>query len=105
MSGQNHAAEPIENRSIDRPTLSVIREMVGTLDTLTIAGQRHVMDKVVAFVDEQVRHATPRVSKRNRATLGEVMTQLRSESDRVFPDSARFAQRAESLIRLLGSIG
>ena len=93
-----------EHASVARK-LSVIREMLGTLDTLTIAGQHHLMDKVIAFVEGQVQQVAARVSKRNRATLADVMTQLRRESDLLFPDSTRFAQRAESLINLLVAIG
>ena len=85
--------------------LSVVREMLGTFDTVTIAGQRHVMDKVIAFVEEQIRHAGTHVSQRNQATLADLMTHIRSESERLSPDSARFAQRAESLISLLVAIG
>lgn len=85
--------------------LSVIREMLGTLDTLTIAGQHHDIDKVIAFVGGQVQRARTQVSGRNRTTLMDLMTQLRNESDRLFPDSTRFAQRAENLISLLVAIG
>jgi hypothetical protein len=84
---------------------SVIREMLGNLDTLTIAGQHHIIDKVIAFVDARVRQAATRASKRNSATLMDVMTQLRNESDRLSPDSTRFAQRAENLISLLVAVG
>lgn len=84
--------------------LSVIREMLGTLDTLTIAGQHHLMDKVIDFVEGQVRNAAPRLSARNRAVLMDLMTQLRNESDHLFPDSAQFAQSAENLVSLLVAI-
>ncbi len=85
--------------------LSVIREMLGTLDTVTIAGQHHLMDKVIAFVNGQLRRAPTCLSDRNRATLVDLITQLRGESDHLLPDAARFAQRAENLINLLTAIG
>jgi hypothetical protein len=84
---------------------SVIREMLGNLETVTIAGQHHVIDKVIAFVDARVRHAATRTNRLNRATLMDLMAHLRNESDCRFPDSTRFAQRAENLISLLVAVG
>jgi hypothetical protein len=37
--------------------LATIRQMLATLDTLTIAGRRHLMAKVLAFVDGQVQRS------------------------------------------------
>jgi len=37
--------------------LATIRQMLTTLDTVTIAGQRHLMTKVLAFVDGQVQRS------------------------------------------------
>jgi hypothetical protein len=115
MSASVHLADLVQDgrttdgrngeRALRLRQLSVVREMLGTLDTLTIAGQHYDIDKVIAFVDGQVRGAARRVSERNRATLMDLMTQLRDESVHRFPDSTRFAQRAENLISLLVAIG
>ena len=113
MSTSSHAVELVrEPPPHGRPSehallvqqLPVIREMLGTLDTLTIAGQRHVMQKVVDFVDTKTRVVAARMSHRNRATLFDLLTQLGKESERLVPDSARFARQAESLITLLGTV-
>ena len=46
-----------------------IREMLRTLDAQTIAGQHHVIDKVVAFVAPQIERAMLRLGPRNRRML------------------------------------
>jgi hypothetical protein len=113
MTAISHAIDFVRERPVDRrPSeaallarqLPVIHEMLGTLDTLTIAGQRHVMEKVVSFVDTKTRATGARMNDRNRATLFELLTQLRQESQRRVPDPLRFTHHAESLITLLGGI-
>ena len=85
--------------------IAVIREMLATFESLTVAGQRHVMEKVVSFVDARARGAAGRMSHRNRVTLSELLTQLQKESQRMMPDPCGFARRAENLIALLDAVG
>jgi hypothetical protein len=92
-------------RALLEGQLSVIREMLGMLDTITIAGQRHLMEKVVTFVEPHARAAVIRPSARRRDMLFELVVQLRKESERLVPDSARFTAHAENLIALLGVVG
>ena len=87
-----------------RLPLSVIREMLVMLDNLTIAGQRHLMEKVVHFVEEQVPRLTASVSRRNSATVATILEGLRRESDRLVPDVAAFSRGAESLLALMAAL-
>lgn len=87
-----------------RLPLSVIREMLVMLDNLTIAGQRHLMEKVVHFVEEQVPRLTVAVSRRNHAAVATILEGLRRESDRLVPDVAAFSRGAESLLALLAAL-
>ncbi|HLK89759.1 MAG TPA: hypothetical protein VKZ18_07690 [Polyangia bacterium] len=80
--------------------LAVAREMLVTLETLTNAGQRHLMAKVVTFIEGQVAEA-PAARGRQRATAAQLLAQLKRESDRPFPEVAAFRSRAEGLIGLL----
>lgn len=114
MSASGHAVDFVRERPDDRRygepallarQLPVIQEMLGVLDTLTIAGQRHVMEKVVSFVDTKTRAAAARMSNRDRATLFELLTQLRKESQRLVPDPLRFTRHAENLVALLRALG
>jgi hypothetical protein len=45
---------------------ATIREMVAMLDTITFAGQRHVMSKIVDFMDEHVRDVLLRLGPQTR---------------------------------------
>lgn len=87
-----------------RLPLSVIREMLVMLDSLTIAGQRHLMEKVVHFVEEQVPRLAVSVSRRNHAAVSTILEGLRRESDRLVPDVAAFSRGAESLLALLAAL-
>jgi hypothetical protein len=93
-----------DGRLLIAAELAVIREMLGTLESLTIAGQRHAMDKVVGFVGERAQGAATRVSPRNRTTLLDLLAELQKESQRMVPDSASFARHAENLIALLAAV-
>lgn len=80
--------------------LAVAREMISTLETLTNAGQRHFMAKVVIFIEGQVAAAGP-VSEDARDAALQSLEQLRRESARPLPDVVTFRNRADDLIGLL----
>jgi hypothetical protein len=75
--------------------------MLPTLETLTTAGQHHIMNKVVAFIDDQVDRMVRRASPGNQRMLAEQLVCLKRESDRLLPDVREFTRRAESLLALL----
>lgn len=81
--------------------LTVIREMLLMLDSLTIAGQRHLMEKVVRFAEEQLPRITSGVGRRNLSAVETIVNQLRRESERMVPNVVAFSRGAESLLALL----
>ncbi len=81
--------------------LTVIREMLLMLDSLTIAGQRHLMEKVVHFVEGRLPGVTTSLGRRNAGAIEAIVTQLRRESDRLVPDVTAFSRGAETLLALL----
>ena len=81
-----------------------IREMLRTLETLTSAGQRLSMRKIVDFVGQHVPRARQRVGHRNQKTLDDLLTWLREESDRALPDVIAFCRRVEDLLVLLTTL-
>ncbi|HVY41329.1 MAG TPA: hypothetical protein VHM31_25510 [Polyangia bacterium] len=81
--------------------LWVIREMLRMLDTATTAGQHHLMNKMIAFVEGQVEQVAAKAGGATRAALGGLMDQLKNDAHGLIPDSARFARHTESLIALL----
>ena len=81
--------------------LAVAREMLETLETLTNAGQRHLMAKVVTFVRGQVSAAA---RERPRAVAFQLLTELQRQSERPSPDLAAFRTVAETLLALLAPL-
>ena len=82
----------------------VVQEMLATLDTLTAAGQRHTMGKVVSFISDAIKRLGSSVSLRNRSTLTELLSRLAHESERRSPDVQRFRGSADSLLELLSDL-
>ncbi|HTB60747.1 MAG TPA: hypothetical protein VLC06_22910 [Polyangia bacterium] len=100
---------PVDLRTGSEPAslswqVSVLGDMVATLDTLTTAGQHHIIGKVLAVVRDQVRRAAPLVSRREREMLAGLVEEMARESGRVSPDLAVFTPRAERLIGLLALV-
>jgi hypothetical protein len=84
--------------------VSVLGDMVATLDTLTTAGQQHIIGKVLAVVRDQVQRAAPLVTRREREILAGLVEEMAHESDRVSPDLSVFTPRAERLFGLLALV-
>lgn len=82
-----------------------IREMLATLDTLTIAGQQHLMSRVAGFIEGQVTQAAQHVRGGNRRMLAEQLGLLKHEAGRPLPSVTAFRQRAENLLDLLNVPG
>lgn len=91
------------NISHERSMLGTIREMIGRLDSLTIAGQRHVMDKVVTALRAEITQAA-RTSERNRRAVVDHLGLLAAQSEGSWPDVRGFSLRAENLVALLSSL-
>ena len=99
LRGEVRAGMPLSRQ------IATIREMLSMLDTLTAAGQRHSMSKIVGFVDQHVGRTLDRIGARNGSTLTELSTWLRHESQRTLPDVATFRRRADDLLSLLVAVG
>jgi hypothetical protein len=84
--------------------ITVVQEMLSTVDTLTAAGQRHTMGKVVGFISGAIEGLGPSVGMRNRSTLTDMLSQLARESERRSPDTRRFCGSADGLLELLSNL-
>jgi len=111
MLSEGHAKPPAPARESAVPMaalfdeqVSVVREMFSALETCSVAGQRYVMSKVVAFMEGQTSRLFPGQGTRNRLALTDLVTSLRRESDRMVPDVSAFVGRAESLLCLLTTV-
>ena len=83
--------------------VSVVRQMLPTLQTLTAAGQQNIMSKIVTFTRDQAERARHGLSARNRRMLAELLGHLTHESERLSPGILAFSRRAESLLALIAA--
>ena len=90
-------------RSAAVPDLDVVREMIRTMETLTLAGQRHTMARIVAFIDQRATRCERTIGIHNRNMLEQLLEELTRESRRIFPDVRSFGSRAEALLGLLAA--
>jgi hypothetical protein len=84
--------------------IDTVREMLAMLETITIAGQRHVMEKVTVFAEARIGRVARRAGPAARRVLWEQLDCLRREAERIVPDVATFTRRAESLMALLSML-
>jgi hypothetical protein len=89
-------------KSLLERQLLVIQEMIADMDAQTGAGQRHTMDKIVAFLRSHVDGRT--VARRNGRELLQMVGQLEQEARRPAPDVCLFAKRADALVTLLSAM-
>ena len=75
-----------------------IEWMVRSLDTLTLAGQRHEVVKILGLLEAEIAHGWRSADRGLQA----VLAALRSEAKRLLPDVCSFAAQAEALIGMVG---
>ena len=91
----------LEDRSQVRSQLGIVREMLENIEVLTTPGQRHTMEKVVAFLQLKIGEGAFSVSLRNRRALSQSVERLAREAQRPVPDIRRFCDRAKPVVALL----
>jgi hypothetical protein len=84
----------------DKEQLAVVVEMMDSIDTLTIAGQRHMMMKVVRFLERQL--VLVRAGER-RPLVFRSLGRLAHEAERQTPNPRAFNRRAAVLVSLIRS--
>ncbi len=83
---------------------SVVHEMLSNLDNVSVAGQHHVMDKIIRFVEAEASPALRHMRARNRLAFTELVAGLRHESARPCPDVASFTRGGEAVSALLATM-
>ena len=81
-----------------------IREMLLGLGTLTTAGQRHSMNKIVDFLAKHVPGAGYELGRRNKEALVRLIEALRRESERPLPEIALFSHQTENILALMSAV-
>jgi hypothetical protein len=92
-----------EAKSLFGRQLRVVQEMITDMATQTVAGQRHTMEKIVAFLRSRVAECTVSSAPRNERQFLQMVDQLKREAERQVPDVRLFAERTDALIALLSA--
>ncbi len=79
---------------------AIVREMLLTMDTLTIAGQRYIMRKIVEILSNRIDSMLS-LRRQDRGTLSRMVNSLRVQCDHLLPDVRTFTARAEALLSVL----
>ena len=88
-------------RSVLLGRLAIVREMLSTMESVTFAGQRHIMAKIVAFFEDLIANECASGSGRARFLLAHLVHQLSCESRRPFPDAHAFQNHATDLLSMV----
>jgi len=89
------AGGQVENLSLmDR--IAVLEHVLSMLDTLTAAGQRHMMKRIATFVQQQAASAAGRLGDRTLRELLELVVALDRAGEMGAPDVGAFTVRAKS---------
>jgi uncharacterized protein YoaH (UPF0181 family) len=81
--------------------LAVIGEMLGMLESLTNAGQQHVMTKIVGFIQAKVSSGA--IARRaDRARVAELLDRVKQEAGRPLPVVDAFREAVGSVLAVPG---
>jgi hypothetical protein len=94
---QRSAVMPPTTTPSTQPHLGLVVEMLDTLDTLTVAGQRHVMGKVLRLLSP--------ASGRSARRIDGLLADMGREAGRMAPTAATFRRRAEEVLVALAAPG
>ena len=105
-----HATDESDGRnvSMDRTPpgwrLDVVRQLLGDLDTVTIAGRPFTMGKVVGLLRQEIGAAADGLSEFQRRVMRRALDDLAHEQDRMLPDADRFVARTQMITDTLALI-
>ena len=83
--------------------LEVVRDLLAALDSATIAGQRHLMERIIGLVGPDVARVTGQLTDRRRTIIARSLDELAREAARLVPDAGAFRRQAEVLMDVLSA--
>jgi hypothetical protein len=81
--------------------LGIVEALLGDLETVTHAGQRYTMAKIVGLLRDEVADSGPRLPELDRRRMKRALDELAREQDRMLPDRLPFAARAQTIAESL----
>ena len=86
--------QPPADKPID---LAVVGEILADIVTATVAGQRYLMEKTIAFLERELNSVAAVLSERQRAVYGRWLIELARQATRIVPNVRAFNRRAQIL--------
>lgn len=83
--------------------LIVVKDLLGGLDTATIAGQHYICEKVLSVFRSELSMTEGRLSDLQRRAVTLSLDKLTHEAKRIAPDVASFVSRAEAIVASLSA--
>jgi hypothetical protein len=83
--------------------LTIIEGMVETIDTLTLAGQRQKIIKIVGLLEQEVVRCARDTGELTIGSIAVLLRRLRSEAQRLMPDHQRFTHDAALLVAAIAA--
>ena len=84
--------------------LGVVKELLGDLETATVAGMHFTMEKVVGLLRLEIGAREPELNDLERRLIGRALTELGREQGRLLPDANLFVVRTEMIADTLALI-
>ena len=81
--------------------LGIVEALLGDLETVTHAGQRYTMAKIIGLLRDEVADSGLRLSELERRSMKRSLDALAREQDRPLPDRIPFVARAQTIAESL----
>jgi hypothetical protein len=102
LDGVGTAPSPIRKEPVPfSELLDIARELLGTLQDATRAGQTHVMQRVLRLLHREILCPNLRLTERQLGTVMTAVTDLEHEAVRMAPDATIFNGRAQIVVDIL----
>jgi hypothetical protein len=82
--------------------LTVVGELMGTLELVTRAGQQHVMGRILTILRGEILSLVFPLAEGDLASILEAMAELEHEAGRIAPTAAAFNRHARIITSVLG---
>jgi hypothetical protein len=95
LDHQSSAEAPVD--------LAVVGEILADIVTATVAGQRYLMGKTIAFLERELASVARALSERQRGVFARWLVELARQAARIVPDVRAFNRRARILTGYLAA--
>jgi hypothetical protein len=104
--GDNAPGAPafVRKPAAERPRRGAVREMLAALEHATVAGQHHLMRKVLVLLDEEVSSSSRSLQDGQRRAIAATLAALGREVERIAPDGVTFTRGATEIVDALAAV-